>query len=80
MRKTILSLALISAFAASAIAATAPSTATLATIPGAILQAKNGADDPVGGEHGPGHKNRLAKNGADDPVGGDGPGHKNRLA
>ena len=82
MNKTLLSLALIAAFAASAVvqATQAPAVAGIST-------ARHGADDPAGddrGGHGPGHKAVLARHGADDPAGDDrgghGPGHKAVLA
>ena len=66
MRHTLLTLALLAAFSASAsVAHHAPLTA----LPSATI-AKHGADDPTGddrGDHGSGH----ARRGADDPVGDD---------
>ena len=66
MRKILLSLALLTAFAASAAVHKTPYQFVM---PGTSI-AKHGADDPAGddrGNHGKGH----AKNGADDPKGDD---------
>lgn len=68
MFKTILSAAVVAAFAASTASAAIPKTSYFGTP--AVTIAKHGADDPAGddrGKHGAGH----AKNGADDPVGDD---------
>ncbi|MCI4428627.1 MAG: hypothetical protein JHC40_05620, partial [Burkholderiales bacterium] len=76
MYKTLLSAAVVAAFAASTASAAIPKTFYFGAP--AVTIAKHGADDPAGddrGKHGAGH----AKNGADDPPGDnrgkDGAGH-----
>jgi hypothetical protein len=87
MRKTMLSLALLTAFASSALAAHLPAAATALTTQAGHSIARHGADDGPGddrGNDGPGHTSPMAKHGADDGPGddrgNDGPGHMSGLA
>ncbi|MFO1219237.1 MAG: hypothetical protein U1E89_12750 [Burkholderiaceae bacterium] len=77
MRKTLLSLALISAFGASALAAPNPNATACKLIDAMATIARHGADDGNGGVDPQPHKNTVAKK--EDPS-GDGPGHKSELA
>ena len=78
MTKTLLSLAVLSAFATATLANTAPMSSIGTT---SMTIAKHGADDGNGGVDPKPHKAQLAKHGADDGNGGVDPTpHKAQLA
>lgn len=86
MRKTLLSVAMISAFAASALTATVQAAQDYAWDNAPVTVARRGADDPAGHDVGDDHGRRGGRNarrGADDPAGhdvGDDHGRRGRRA